>query len=83
VAAVEGGESQLKQYLEVIRRRKGIVALAVVIVLGLVMVVSFLQQKVYRASAEVLLQSRQSESPFDLNTGQRQDPNALSTPRFG
>jgi non-specific protein-tyrosine kinase len=59
-----GADLELRDYLDVIRRRKwliaGITALAVAAALG----VSLLQTKVYRATSAVLLQPRASEQIF-------------------
>ncbi|MEA2686399.1 MAG: tyrosine-protein kinase, partial [Actinomycetota bacterium] len=73
-------ELELRDYLAVLRRRKRIVLLTVGLILGAALVASFLQEPVYSASARLLLQPKQSESPFDANTGARSDPaRALAT----
>lgn len=56
MAPVEGTESELRDYLRVVRRRKGTVALAVIGVVAAALIASFLQTAVYEARAEVLLQ---------------------------
>ncbi|HUP70145.1 MAG TPA: polysaccharide biosynthesis tyrosine autokinase [Acidimicrobiales bacterium] len=67
-------ELELRDYLQVLRRRRWIVALATLIVVGAALTSSLLQTPVYRASAELLLQARSTESLFDPNSGVRNDP---------
>ncbi|MDP9387236.1 MAG: polysaccharide biosynthesis tyrosine autokinase [Actinomycetota bacterium] len=67
-------ELELRDYLQVLRRRKGVVVLAVLVVVGAALTASFLQTPVYQAEAELLLQPRSTESLFDPNSGQRNDP---------
>jgi len=63
-------DSGLSDYLAVLRRRKGVVALAVVVVLGATLVASYLQIRVYQATAEVLLQPDASANLFNSSAGQ-------------
>ena len=73
-------EMHLRDYLRTLRRRKGIVLLAVALCLGIALGASFLQSPVYEGKAQVLLQPRSSESLFDPSSGQRLDPaRALQT----
>jgi non-specific protein-tyrosine kinase len=73
-------ELDLRDYLGALKRRKAVVLITVGVLVGLVLVSSFVQESVYSASAELLLQPKQSESPFDANTGARIDPaRALAT----
>ncbi len=73
-------ELALRDYLGVLKRRKKIVLLTAGVLVGVVLVASFLQEPVYASSARLLLQPKQSESPFDANTGARTDPvRALAT----
>ncbi|HEX7168296.1 MAG TPA: polysaccharide biosynthesis tyrosine autokinase [Acidimicrobiales bacterium] len=58
-------ELELRDYLRVLRRRKWTVLLTVVLVVAAALAVSFVQTPVYRASAELLLQPRSTESIFD------------------
>ena len=67
-------ERELKDYLNVLRRRKGVVALAVAVVVGVALLASFLQTPVYQGAAEILLQPRASESLFNQNSLQLSDP---------
>lgn len=69
-----GPERELKDYLNVLRRRKGVVALAVGVVVGVALLASFLQTPVYQGAAEILLQPRASESLFNQNSLQLADP---------
>lgn len=67
-------ELELRDYLQVLARRKWTVALAALIVVGTALVASFLQTPVYQGTAQILLQPRSMESLFNPNTGQRVDP---------
>lgn len=67
-------ELELRDYLRVFQRRKSIIALAVLVVLAAALVASFLQTPIYQGTAELLLQQRVNENPFDPTTGQRLDP---------
>ncbi len=67
-------ELELRDYLGVLKRRKVIVLLTLALVLGGSLIASYFQEPVYAASARLLLQPRQSESPFDSNSGFRLDP---------
>ena len=70
----------LRHYLEVLSRRRVVALLTVAVVVGLALLVSYVQEPVYVARARILMQMRGEESPFDPNTGQRADPDrALST----
>ncbi len=70
----EPEELELRDYLRVLRRRKWLIAAVTVVVVGAALAASFAQTPVYRASAQVLLESRVSESLFNPSTGQRNDP---------
>jgi len=67
-------ELELRDYLRVVLRRKWIIAAVVGVVVTSALVASFLQTPLYQGSAQVLLQPRSSETPFDPNTGVRTDP---------
>ena len=79
----EGGqekELELRDHLRVLGRRKTVVISTVVVVVGVSLLLSFLQEPIYQATARLLLQARASESPFDPTSGQRVDPDrALAT----
>lgn len=64
----------LRDYLQVLRTHRGVIALVTLMVLGTTLLASFLQTPVYQATAEILLQPRSTESLFDPQTGQRRDP---------
>ena len=75
-----GTELELRDYMRVLSRRKMVVIFTVLVVVGMSLLVSFLQEPIYQATARLLLQARASESPFDPATGQRIDPDrALAT----
>jgi len=67
-------ELTLRDYLGVLQRRKKIVLLVVGVLAAGSLLSSFVQEPVYAASARLLLQPKQAESPFDANTGIRSDP---------
>ncbi|MGI8683514.1 MAG: polysaccharide biosynthesis tyrosine autokinase [Acidimicrobiales bacterium] len=69
-----GSDAELRDYLQIVRRRKHIVALVVVVVVAGALIASYLQTPVYQGTAELLLQSRSTQSPFDPQSGQRNDP---------
>jgi receptor protein-tyrosine kinase len=72
-------QPELRDYLNVLRRRRAVVALGVFVVVAGALVASLLQTPVYRASAEVLLQPPTSATLFDPNTGQPTSPAEIST----
>jgi capsular exopolysaccharide synthesis family protein len=65
VAQPDGQGFDLRSYLRTLHRRRWLIALVTVGVVACALVVSLLQSKVYRASAEVVLQPRSTESVFD------------------
>jgi len=69
----ETPELGLSDYLAVLRRRKGVIALAVIVVVAVTLIASYLQTPVYQATAEVLLRSSASDSVFNANTAQPSD----------
>lgn len=71
------GEFELRDYLRVIWWRKVVIALAVAVLTGVSLVSSFLQTPNYAATAEILIEPRIVESPFDRNTGLRTTANAV------
>ncbi len=71
---MEAPELDLRDYLRVLRRRRLVIFMSIVVVVGAALGASFLQTPVYKASADVLLQPRTTESLFDPQTGQRNDP---------
>jgi non-specific protein-tyrosine kinase len=68
-----GIELELRDYLRVLTRRKMVVILTVVVLVGISLLLSFLQEPVYQSTARLLLRSSASESPFDSSTGARVD----------
>ena len=75
-----GTELELRDYLRILSRRKMVVIFTVLVVVGVSLLTSFLQEPIYQGTARLLLQARASESPFDPSTGQRFDPDrALAT----
>ncbi len=65
---------ELRDYLDVLRRRRGVVLLSALIVVASALASSFLQTPVYQGKADVLLQPRSTESLFDPQTGEPNDP---------
>lgn len=63
-AMTDGGELSLRDYLAVLRRRRWIVVAVTFAIVAGSLLASFSQEKVYRASADVLLESRASEEIF-------------------
>ena len=70
----EPPELELRDYLRVLRRRKGTVLLAVLVVIGVALAVAEIQTPVYQAKAEILLQQGAGRTLFNPNTGQPNDP---------
>jgi succinoglycan biosynthesis transport protein ExoP len=67
-------ELGLRDYLQILQRRKGLVVITTLVVLVPTLVVSLLKTPVYAGRAELLLQSQTAESLFDPTTGVRGDP---------
>jgi succinoglycan biosynthesis transport protein ExoP len=67
-------EPDLRDYLQVVRRRKLIIALCVALTLGLALAVSYLQTPRYASTAKVLLRQRASQSVFKSDAQQYVDP---------
>ena len=75
MAAEQEGELGLQDYVGVLRRRKGTIAVAVMLVTVPAVVLSLLQTPKYAGTAELLLLPRSSETLFDPDSGARNDPN--------
>ena len=71
----EVGPIDLRGYLGVVRRHWLLIASTVLVAVVLAVAAGFVQDKVYKASTEVLLQSRPSEEV--LNGNQQQNPQFL------
>jgi len=69
------GELGLREYLDVLRRRKTLIVLIAVVITVPTLVISLLKTPVYAGEAEILLRPRSSETLFDPNSGTRLDPN--------
>ena len=68
-------ELELRDYLRVLRRRKWLIAIVAVVVLGVAMAVTLTTTPVYQATASVLLRNRATDSLFlNPQTGYA-DPN--------
>jgi non-specific protein-tyrosine kinase len=63
-------ERDLHHYLRVVRAKKWTIILATFVVVGAALGASYLQTPTYRATAQMLLQPRVSNSVVDPNTGQ-------------
>jgi non-specific protein-tyrosine kinase len=73
-------ELELRDYLDVMRRRKWLIVGVTALVVAASLAVSLLQTKVYKATAEVLLQPRASEEIFTPDSTQtNRDQNAVQT----
>jgi tyrosine-protein kinase len=64
---LEPRELDLRDYLRVLQRRKGTIALTALIVVGVALSYSFLQTSVYEGTAEVLVRPPTSESIVNPN----------------
>jgi polysaccharide biosynthesis transport protein len=67
-------EPDLRDYLQVLRRRKAIIALSLAVVLGVALLVSYLQTPRYAATAKLLLKPRSSQSVFQSESQVYVDP---------
>lgn len=67
-------EFGLRDYIEVIRRRRGTILLVVLLLTVPTVTLSVLETPVYAGQAELLLLPRNSERIFDVNTGVGPDP---------
>src|SRR5581483_2967340 len=73
-AGPESSALELRDYLRVLRRRRWLIAAATLVVVAGAVVASFLQTPLYEGRAELLLQQRRTETLFNPNTGQQNDP---------
>ena len=62
-------ELELRDYLKVLRRRKGVIAISTLLVLGVALAFSLLQTPVYACKSEIILQSRTTVLFFDVDNG--------------
>lgn len=67
-------EPDLRDYLQVLRRRKTVIALSVVVVLGVAMALSYLQTPRYAGTAKLLLKQRSAQSIFSSGAQPGGDP---------
>jgi non-specific protein-tyrosine kinase len=80
LAQSDATELELRDYLDVIRRRKWLVVGVAALAVAASLAVSLLQTKLYQATAEVLLQPRASEEIFTPDSAQaNRDQNAVQT----
>ncbi|MEA2685313.1 MAG: tyrosine-protein kinase, partial [Actinomycetota bacterium] len=75
--AAQGAEGRAWQYLQGIWRRRVAILLAVLVIVGFSMVISSSRPTVYRATAEVLVQSSGVEGALDPTSRPRTDPQRL------
>lgn len=66
---VQGSEFELLDYLRVVRRRKWIVALTALVVVVVTLTFALLKTPRYRATAELLIAPKASETLFNPNLG--------------
>ncbi len=64
------GDQELRDYLGVLRRRRGILAATIAAVVGSALLVSFLQTEVFVGTAKLRIQPRPGISPFEAAPGQ-------------
>lgn len=67
-------EVNLRSHLRVLGRRKNILALVVVLVVGSTIAASLLQTPLYRGEVKVLLERRGTDSLFEQSSGSQPDP---------
>lgn len=67
-------EPALRDYLQIVRRRKGVILLVALILVIPTLVLALVQSPIYAGSAELLLQPKTNESLFDPSSGVRSDP---------
>jgi capsular exopolysaccharide synthesis family protein len=73
-------EADVRRVLRILYRRRVVIAIVFVLVVGVAVGGALTQSKVYESTATLLLQPRSSETLFDSRTGQRGDPSrALET----
>ena len=60
---LEPRELDLRDYLRVLRRRRGTIALVVILVVGAAVAYSLYQNKVYEATAQVLVRTANAQTP--------------------
>lgn len=65
---------ELRDYLRVLRRRKRVLLLVIAVFFAGAVVASIVTTPVYASEAEVLLQRRNTDSPFDTSANQYVDP---------
>src|SRR4051812_1208246 len=70
----ETSEPELRDYLNVLRRRKWVVVLSALLVTAIATGLSLLQTPIYKGTAEMLVEARTSDSLLNTNSGQRIDP---------
>ncbi len=70
---------ELRDYLAIIRARRGFIALTVFVAVASALVASFLQTPVYEGKARVLLQPSSNQSLFDSGGGGGVDPSFVTT----
>ena len=61
MAELENRQLDLRDYLQVFRRRKGVIILTALVAVAAALILSYVQTRVYEATAEVLIQQRPSE----------------------
>jgi capsular exopolysaccharide synthesis family protein len=70
---------ELRDYVAIVRSRKGLIGLTVLIAVASALIASFLQTPVYEGHARVLLQPSSTQSLFDSGGGGNVDPAFVST----
>ena len=65
---------ELRDYLRLLRRRRWTILGTVAVIVGAAAAASFVRTPIYRAQAQLLVQTQDRSSIFDPVTGQRNDP---------
>ncbi len=77
MATNDGGGMELRDFLSVLRRRKRVIVLATLTVVGSAVLLSLLQEPIYRAKARVLI--RPDSTLFGNSSGVSADPAFIET----
>jgi non-specific protein-tyrosine kinase len=74
-----GSEAELRRYLSLFRRRRGIIILTTLIVVASAIGASLLQTPVYQGSARVLIRQQSTDSLFDATAAQASSQQSIQT----
>jgi capsular exopolysaccharide synthesis family protein len=71
------GQTDLREYLHILSRRKLVITLTVLVALGLAVAYSVVKTPIFSASATVLVPQQQASSALNIQNAQLQSPQAL------